>query len=158
MSYLRSNEHCLSSSKNRTQETFRVFFLKTTYNPAPFFQDNHISAIEVLQPFYFFILFHFFQFLEIELHTCLSKSKLRVDLTCNFYGILQQKVFASPLPPWSPHNPYTPASLHLTFPLVTRVHQRRPSDLRFTFANTVAVINNKASCCFHFVFVQLLLG
>ena len=49
MSDLRSNEHCLSSSKNRTQETFRVFFLKTTYNPAPFLQDNHhISAIEVL--------------------------------------------------------------------------------------------------------------
>ena len=37
---LRSNEHCLSSSKK---------FLKTTYNPPPLFQDNHhISAIEVL--------------------------------------------------------------------------------------------------------------
>ena len=67
-------------------------------------------------------------------------------------------MFGSPLPPLSPRNPHTPASLHLTFPLATRVHMRRPSDFRFTFANTVAVIHNKASCCFHFVFVQLLLG
>ena len=63
-----------------------------------------------------------------------------------------------PLPPLSPRNPHTPASLHLTFPLATRVHMRRPSDFRFTFANTVAVIHNKASCCFHFVLVQLLPG
>ena len=55
---------------------------------------------------------------------------------------------------WSPHDPYSPASLHLTFPLVTRVHLRLASDLRLTFANTVAVIHNKTSCCFHFVFVQ----
>ena len=47
--------------------------------------------------------------------------------------------------PWSPHDHYTPASLHLTFPLVPRVHLRRPSDFRLTFANTVAVIHNKAS-------------
>ena len=47
--------------------------------------------------------------------------------------------------PWSPHDHYTPASLYLTFPLVTRVHLRRPSDFRLTFANTVAVIHNKAS-------------
>ena len=43
--------------------------------------------------------------------------------------------------------PYTPTSLHLAFPLVTRVHLRRPSDFRLTFANTEAVIHNKASCC-----------
>ena len=49
---------------------------------------------------------------------------------------------------------YTPTSPHLTFPLVTTVHLRRPSDFRLTFANTEAVIHNKASCCFHFVFLQ----
>ena len=49
---------------------------------------------------------------------------------------------------------YTPTSPHLTFLLVTRVHLRRPSDFRLTFANTEAVIHNKASCCFHFMFVQ----
>ena len=37
---------------------------------------------------------------------------------------------------------YTPTSPHLTFPLVTRVHLRRPSDFRLTFANTEAVIHN----------------
>ena len=62
--------------------------------------------------------------------------------------------FLDPLPSWSPHNPYTPASLHLTFPLVSRVHLRRPSDFRLTVANTEAVIHNKTSCFFHFVFVQ----
>ena len=72
--------------------------------------------------------------------------------------MLQLEVFGSPLPSWSPHNPYTPASLHLTFPLVSRVYVRRPSDFRLTLTNTVAVIHNKASCCFHFVFVQWLLG
>ena len=86
-------------------------------------------------------------------YTLVSKSKQRVDLICNFSGM-----FGSPLPPLSPRNPHTPASLHLTFPLVTRVHMRRPSDFRFTFANTVAVIHNIASCCFHFVLVQLLSG
>ena len=44
--------------------------------------------------------------------------------------------------PWSPHDHYTLASLHLTFPLVTKVHLRRPSDFRLTFADTVTVINN----------------
>ena len=52
------------------------------------------------------------------------------------------------------HDPYTPASFHLTFPLVTRVHLGRPSDFRLAFFNTIAVIHNKASCRFHFVFVQ----
>ena len=52
-----------------------------------------------------------------------------------------------PLSSWSPLHPYTPTSLHLAFPLVTRVHLRRPSDFRLTFANTEAVIHNKASCC-----------
>ena len=62
----------------------------------------------------------------------------------------------TPLHPYTPTplHPYTPTSPHLTFPLVTRVHLRRPSDFRLTFANTEAVIHNKASCCFHFVFLQ----
>ena len=72
--------------------------------------------------------------------------------------MLQLEVFGSPLPSWSPLHPYTPASLHLTFPLVSRVYVRRPSDFRLTLTNTVAVIHNKASCCFHFVFVQWLLS
>ena len=66
------------------------------------------------------------------------------DLICKFYGILQQE--ALDLPPihsWSPHKCYTPSSLHLTFPLVTRVNLRRPSDFRLTFANIVAVIHEK---------------
>ena len=70
-------------------------------------------------------------------------------------------MFGSPLPPCLSVTRiplHTPASLHLTFPLVTRVHLRRPSDFRFTFANTVAVIYNTASCWFHFVLVQLLPG
>ena len=66
--------------------------------------------------------------------------------------------FWIPLPSWSPHKPYIPASLHLTFRLVGRVHVRRPSDFRLTFTNTVAVIHNRASCRFHFVFAQWLLG
>ena len=69
--------------------------------------------------------------------------------------MLQLEVFGSPSPLGLP---ITPASLHLTFPLVSRVYVRRPSDFRLTLTNTVAVIHNKASCCFHFVFVQWLLS
>ena len=75
---------------------------------------------------------------------CLSKSKLMEDLICKFYGMLQQEVLdLPPLPSWSPHKCYTSSSLHLTFPLVTRVNLRRPSDFRLTFANIVAVIHEK---------------
>ena len=66
--------------------------------------------------------------------------------------------FWIPLPSWSSHKPFPPASLHSTFSLVSRVHVRRPSDLRPTFTNTVAVIHNKANCCFHFVLMQWLLS
>ena len=38
--------------------------------------------------------------------------------------------FLDPLPSWSPQNLHISASHHLTFPLVTRVHLRRPSDFR----------------------------
>ena len=74
---LRSNEHCLSSSKNRTKETFRIFFKKTTYNPPPplFRITTTFQLLKFCSPFIFLILFQFFQFLESELHTCLSKSK-----------------------------------------------------------------------------------
>ena len=46
----------------------------------------------------------------------------------------------------TPLHPCTPAPLHLTFPLVTRVHLRRPSDFRLTLASIVAVMHNKVSC------------
>ena len=86
--------------------------------------------------------------------TCLSKSKLMENLMCKFYGMLQQEVLdLPPLPSWSPHKCYSPSSFHLTFPLVTRVNLRRPSDFRLTFANIVAVIHEKFSCYFQLVFV-----
>ena len=34
------------------------------------------------------------------------------------------------------------------------LHASHPSDLRLTFANTVTVIHNKVSCCFHLVSVK----
>ena len=115
-----------------------------------------------------FILFNFFQYLQKKKQrqqqqikwTTHLPLKIRIKSRFNFRFLWNATIrsFWIPFPSWSPHNPYTPASLHLTLPLVSRVHVRRPSDFRLTFTNTVAVIHNKASCCFHFVFVQWLLS
>ena len=53
MSYLRSNEHCLSSSKNRTQETFRVFFKKPHITPPLFFRITTFQLLKFCSPFIF---------------------------------------------------------------------------------------------------------
>ena len=117
-----------------------------------------------------FILFHFFQFLlkkktkqrqqQQSKWTTHLPLKIRIKSRFHFQFIWNATIgnFWISLPSWSPHKPYTPASRHLTFPLVSRVHVRHPFDFRLTFTNTVAVIHNKASCCFHFVLVQWLLG
>ena len=118
-----------------------------------------------------FILFHFSNFCnnkktnndnnnklsELSTHLAL---KIRIKSRFHFRFSWNATIgsFWIPLPSWSPHNLYTPASLHLTFPLVSRVYVRRPSDFRLTLTKTVAVIHNKASCCFNFVFVQWLLS
>ena len=146
-------------------KSIKKIISKTICKP-PFFQANHqIYAIEVQWCFH--VLFY-----SIFSNICRKKNKqrqqqqikwtthlplkIRIKSRFNFRFLWNATIrsFWIPLPSWSPHNPYTPASLHLTFPLVSRVHVRRPSDFRLTFTNTVAVIHNIAGCRFYFVFVQ----
>ena len=84
------------------------------------FSGRFNKAVEIVQCFYF--------------------------LFCSIFQIFHQTKKTPQLPSWSPHKSYTPASLHLTFPLVTRVHLRRASDFRLTLASIVTVMHNKVSC------------
>ena len=150
-------------------KSIKKIISKTTWNP-PFFRlTTKFKPLKFNGAFIFYSI-PFFQFLQkkkqqrrrqqqIKWTTHLPlKIRIKSRFHFRFLWIATIGSFWIPLPSWSPHKPYTPASLHSKFLLVSRVHVRHPSDFRLTFTNTVAVIHNKASCCFHFVFVQWLLG
>ena len=136
---------------------------KTTYNP-PFFRLATTLKLLKFSSTFMFLFYSVFSNFRKRKKTTTTTTKwithlsLKIKIKSRFHLQFLWNAtivnFWIPLPSWSPHKPYTPASLHLTFPLVSRVYVRRPSDFRLTFTNTVAVLHYKASCRFHFVFVQ----
>ena len=73
MSDLRSNEHCLSSSKNRTQETFRVFFKKPHITPPLFFRITTFQLLKFCSPFIFLFYSIFSNFWKVN-YTLVSQN------------------------------------------------------------------------------------